>query len=180
MLFARSVVFAARGEASAGQFGVAERSDVAKKESSSLRASVDVAVCCGGNDRWSSRSRPRIKAPRRSALSCHLSVRGRRLFGSAYLSVDITARHASINSTMALRELGARLGSAIRSDLRPCLSAVRPTGHRNASSSPAADPMADLEDSSSFSAPPPDGEIIKTWDPVERHRRREKPLPSSR
>ncbi|KAF4303041.1 mitochondrial 54s ribosomal protein 7 5 [Botryosphaeria dothidea] len=81
---------------------------------------------------------------------------------------------------MALRELGARLGSAFRSDARPCLSAVRPVGCRNASSSPAADPVADLENSSSFSAPPPEGEVIKNWNPVERHRRRERLLPSSR
>ncbi|GME46286.1 mitochondrial 54s ribosomal protein 7 5 [Neofusicoccum parvum] len=80
---------------------------------------------------------------------------------------------------MALRELGARLGRAVRSDARPCLNAARPAARRNASSTPAADPVADLE-SSSFSAPPPDGEIIKTWDPVARHKGRARPLPASR
>lgn len=81
---------------------------------------------------------------------------------------------------MALRELGARLSCALRTDARPCLSVAAPLGRRNASSSPAADPGADLEEASSFAAPPPDGEIIKTWDPIARQKQRANPLPSSR
>ncbi|KAF9631320.1 putative 50s ribosomal subunit l7 protein [Lasiodiplodia theobromae] len=81
---------------------------------------------------------------------------------------------------MALRELGARLSCALRTDARPCLSVAAPLGRRNASSSPAADSGADLEEASSFAAPPPDGEIINTWDPIARQKQREKPLPSSR
>ncbi|KAL1641608.1 54S ribosomal protein L7, mitochondrial [Diplodia intermedia] len=81
---------------------------------------------------------------------------------------------------MALRELGARLSCALRTDARPRLSAAAPLGRRNTSSSPAADSGADLEETSSFDVPPPDAEIIKTWDPIGRQKQRERPLPSSR
>lgn len=81
---------------------------------------------------------------------------------------------------MALRELGARIGCALRSDARPSLIAVRPAGLRNASSSSSVDHIADLEASSSFSTSPLDAAATKTWDPVARHRSRAKPLPASR
>ncbi|KAF2142804.1 uncharacterized protein K452DRAFT_248315 [Aplosporella prunicola CBS 121167] len=79
---------------------------------------------------------------------------------------------------MALRDFGARLGSSLRRDVRPCLRVARPVAYRCASSE--ADALQELEDASSFAAQVPDGEIIKTWDPAENARKRGKTLPASR
>ncbi|KAF2086984.1 ribosomal protein L5 [Saccharata proteae CBS 121410] len=77
---------------------------------------------------------------------------------------------------MALNPVRSRFGRAVWGDLSPCLRSVRPFGARNASS----EATADLEASSSLAAPPPDDEMIKSWDPVARHRDRNVKLPSSR
>lgn len=141
-----------------------------------LELPCDVSMCCLLQRSWFLTASARARR-RSSALSVRSCLR---FSGSAHPADDITEHHASLSSTMALRELGARLSCALRTDARPCLSVAAPLGRRNASSSPAADSGADLEEASSFAAPPPDGEIINTWDPIARQKQREKPLPSSR
>ncbi|KAL1392364.1 ribosomal protein L5 domain-containing protein [Phyllosticta capitalensis] len=82
---------------------------------------------------------------------------------------------------MALREFGAKLGLALRPDVRPCLRAANLSARRFQSSQAAADPTADLEHDSFYSAPAPDQEILKQYDPTSRivgERRRQ--LPASR
>ncbi|KAK7531330.1 mitochondrial 54S ribosomal protein uL5m [Phyllosticta citribraziliensis] len=82
---------------------------------------------------------------------------------------------------MALREFGARLGSAFRTDLRPCLRATNPSTRRFQSSQAVADPTADLEHDAFYSASQQDSELLSRWNPADRvitGRRRQ--LPASR
>ncbi|KZF22537.1 ribosomal protein L5 [Xylona heveae TC161] len=90
---------------------------------------------------------------------------------------------------MAIREFASRLAIAGFRDARPRLSsAVCLTGHRNVSSSSsssapssaAAAELADLEQSSSLSAPLPSEDVVKSFDPVKQTRERKEQLPASR
>ncbi|KAF1957656.1 ribosomal protein L5 [Byssothecium circinans] len=80
---------------------------------------------------------------------------------------------------MALRELPFRTASAFCRDARPALHAIRPSSRRNASS----EAIKEVEDSSSFSIPPPSVDAANTFDPIARsrlRRRGKRELPASR
>ena len=80
---------------------------------------------------------------------------------------------------MALRELPFRAASGLRGSLRPAVHAARPSLCRNAS----APAMHDVEDSSTFTAPPPSKNVVEGFDPIARsrqHRQGKKHLPASR
>ena len=89
------------------------------------------------------------------------------------------AASSAISSIMALRELPLRTVSALCRDVRPAVHTLQPSSRRHASSSA----LAHVEDSSSFSVPPPSDELAKGFDPVARsrlRRRGKRELPSSR
>ncbi|KAJ9643104.1 54S ribosomal protein L7, mitochondrial [Coniosporium tulheliwenetii] len=77
---------------------------------------------------------------------------------------------------MALRELGSIFGFASRSGTRPAIRCANLPIRRYAST----DATQDLEPASSFSAPPPSEDIVKSYDPVAQSRRRGRRLPPSR
>ncbi|KAI9836739.1 MAG: hypothetical protein M1837_003252 [Sclerophora amabilis] len=84
---------------------------------------------------------------------------------------------------MALRDLPFRLSSQVSRHARPVVGPVRflnASRKASAATAPAEDAADDLDLSSSHPLPGPSEEVIRTFDPVKRSRRRSKQLPSSR
>lgn len=91
----------------------------------------------------------------------------------------IASAYSPSTPLMALRELPFRAASGLCREVRPALHVVRPTLRRNAS----AAPLQEIEDSSSFTVPPPSKDLVQNFDPIARSRLRrqgKKQLPASR